>query len=222
MMIKQSDKPKTKFHSSSGRSASASPAAAAPLTGAVSTADSTRKLVSVAMLCAVAYVAMVLIRIKLMPAAPFLTYDPKDVVITLGGFLFGPLYALLISVVVAFLEMITVSDSGIIGFVMQVVATLAFAGTAALIYRRRHTKHGAELGLLLGIVLMTVVMVLWNYLLTPLYLGTPRTEVVKLLAPVIIPFNLLKGAINAGILLFIYKPVVGALRRAGLAPKHSA
>lgn len=186
---------------------------------AAGTSDSTKKLVTIAMLCAVAYVAMVLIRIKLMPAAPFLTYDPKDVVITLGGFLFGPLCALLISLVVAFLEMITVSDSGIIGFVMQVVATLAFAGTASLIYRRFHTKHGAELGLFLGIILMTAVMVLWNYILTPLYLGTPRTEVVKLLAPAIVPFNLLKGAINAVILLFIYKPVVGVLRRAGLAPK---
>lgn len=188
---------------------------------AAGTSDSTKKLVTVAMLCAVAYVAMVLIRIKLMPAAPFLTYDPKDVVIALGGFLFGPLCALLISLVVAFLEMITVSDSGIIGFVMQVVATLAFAGTASLVYRRLHTKHGAELGLFFGVILMTAVMVLWNYLLTPLYLGTPRTEVVKLLVPAIVPFNLLKGAINAVILLFIYKPVVGALRRAGLAPIRS-
>ncbi|MDO4265232.1 MAG: ECF transporter S component [Eubacteriales bacterium] len=178
--------------------------------------ERTRKLVTIAMLCAVAYVAMVLIHLKLMPAAPYLTYDPKDVIITIGGFLFGPLYALLISVIVAFLEMITVSDSGVIGFFMQVIATLAFAGTASLIYRGRHTKSGAVFGLVLGTVLMVVVMLLWNYILTPLYLGTPRTEVVKLLAPVILPFNLIKGLLNSVILLMIYKPIVGALRRSGL------
>lgn len=178
-----------------------------------------QKLVSIAMLCAVAYVSMALIRLKFMPGAPFLTYDPKDVVITLGGFLFGPLYALCISVIVAFLEMITLSDSGPIGFVMQVVATLAFAGTASLIYRRLHTKRGAMLGLLLGTIAMTLVMLLWNYLLTPLYLGTPRTEVVAMLAPIILPFNMIKGLLNSVILLFIYKPVVTTLRRTGLVPQ---
>lgn len=175
-----------------------------------------RRIVTVAMLCAVAYVAMALIHLRLVPSAPFLTYDPKDVVITLGGFLFGPAYALLISVIVAFLEMITVSDSGIIGFVMQVIATLAFAGPAALIYRKIHTKRGAQLGLVCAVISMVLVMLLWNYLLTPIYMGTPRSEVVKLLIPAFLPFNLAKGILNAVIILFIYKPVVSALRRAGL------
>lgn len=177
----------------------------------------TGRVVTVAMLSAVAYVVMVLVHLRLLPAAPFLTYDPKDVVITLGGFLFGPAYTLLMSLVVSFLEMITVSDTGIIGFFMQVCATLSFAGTAALIYRRVHTKHGAKLGLFCGTLLMLLVMVLWNYLLTPLYLGSSRADVAKLLLPAIVPFNLLKGALNSAVLLLIYKPVVGALRRSGLA-----
>lgn len=182
------------------------------------TSEKTKRLVTVAMLCAVSYVAMVAIHLNLVPAAPFLTYDPKDVFIGIGGFLFGPAYALIISLIVAFLEMITVSDTGIIGFLMQVIATLAFAGTASLIYRKMHVKRGAELGLVAGVICMTLVMVLWNYLLTPIYLGTDRAAVASLLVPAIIPFNLIKGIINSLIIFVLYKPLVNALRRSGFAP----
>ncbi len=68
------------------------------------------------MLCAIAYVVMVAVHLNILPAAPFLTYDPKDVIITIGGFIYGPAEVLIISFIVAFLEMITVSDTGIIGF----------------------------------------------------------------------------------------------------------
>ena len=181
----------------------------------------TKRIVMTAMLCALGYIAMVLIHIKLMPAAPFLTYDPKDAIIVIGGFLFGPAEALIISLIVAFLEMITVGESGIIGFVMQVIATMAFAGTASLIYRRVHTKRGAIIGLISGVVCMTVVMVFWNYILSPIYLGTDRSTVVALLVPAIIPFNLLKGSINALLAFLLYKPLVGALRKSGLVEGSS-
>lgn len=176
----------------------------------------TKRIVMTAMLCALGYIVMVLIHIKLMPAAPFLTYDPKDAVIVIGGFLFGPAEALIISLIVAFFEMITVSESGIIGFIMQVVATMAFAGIASLIYRHIHTKKGAVIGLITGVVCMTIIMVIWNYLLSPIYLGTDRSTVVKLLVPAIIPFNLLKGSINALLAFLLYKPLVRALRKSGL------
>ena len=61
---------------------------------------------------------------------------------------------------------------------------------------------------------MTIIMVLWNYLVTPIYLGYPREAVVELLLPAIIPFNLLKGGINMALVLLLYKHVINALRRA--------
>ena len=65
-------------------------------------------------------------------------------------------------------------------------------------------------------------MLLWNYLVTPFYMGVARQEVVALLLPAFLPFNLLKGGLNAAITLLLYKPVVNALRRAGLAPPSHA
>ena len=168
------------------------------------------------MLCAIAYVVMMLIHVKLVPAAPFLTYDPKDVVIALGGLIWGPGMAAIVTAVVAMVEMVTVSDTGIIGCIMNFVSTFAFAGTAALIYKKKHTLSGAVMGLVAGCIVMRGAMLLWNYLLTPIYMGTPREQVAGMLIPVFLPFNLLKAVLNAGFTFLLYKPLVTALRKAGL------
>ena len=63
---------------------------------------------------------------------------------------------------------------------------------------------------------MVVVMLLWNYLITPIYMGYPREAVAALLPTAFLPFNLFKGCLNAAITLLLYKPVVTALRIASL------
>ena len=44
----------------------------------------------------------------------FLKYDPSDVIVTLGGLIWGPMTSCIVSVIVATIEMITVSDTGIL------------------------------------------------------------------------------------------------------------
>ena len=175
----------------------------------------TKKLTEIAMLSAVAYLIMVVGRI---PIVLFLKYDPKDVIIAIGGFLFGPLTALTISVLVSFVEMLTVSTTGFIGLLMNIISSCSFACTAAIIYKKKHNYKGAILGLIAGWLVTTTVMILWNYLITPMYLGYPREAVVELLIPVFLPFNLLKGGLNASIVMLIYKPLSKALRSANLMP----
>lgn len=180
-----------------------------------------RTLSSLGMLTAVAYVVMYLS--KLLPqVAGFLQLDLKDTVICIGGFLFGPVASALISLVVALVEMFSVSDTGPIGMVMNVLATCSFCCTAAFVYKKQHTKKGAVLGLLLGVAALTVVMLLWNYLITPLYMGVERDVVKDMLVPIILPFNLVKGGLNMALILVLYKPVVTALRQAKLVPESQA
>lgn len=169
-----------------------------------------------AMLCALAFVAVVAIRIPVIPMLPFLKYEPKDVIILTGGFLFGPLSAVLISVIVSFLEMITISSTWIIGLIMNILSTVSFVCPAAYLYKKRHSVSGAFLGMVAGTLLMTLVMVLWNYLITPIYMKFPREAVVKLLLPAFVPFNILKGGINSALTLLIYKPLVTTLRKSNL------
>ena len=178
----------------------------------------TRTLVTLAMLSAIAFVVM--LASKLMPSVMgFLDFDFKDVVICIGAFVFGPLAGAGMVVTVAFLELFTVSTTGIIGFIMNVLATGGFCCTAAVIYKRRHTMMGAIAGLLAGAVVMTVLMLVWNYLITPLYMtGVSRADVAAMLVPIFLPFNLVKAGMNTAATLLLYKPVVTALRGARLIP----
>ena len=162
-----------------------------------------------AMLCSLAYLAMVLIKI---PVVLFLSYEPKDVIITLGGFIWGPMMALSVSLVVSFVEMITVSSTGYIGLVMNILSTVSFAVVASLIYKKKRTLSGAIIGLVVGSIATTVLMLLWNYLITP-------EELAKLLIPAFLPFNLIKSTLNSAFVFLLYGPVVSALRNTGFIDK---
>ena len=176
---------------------------------------SVKKLCVLAMLAAIAFILSNTLYISIFPSAPFLKYEPKDVVITIGGFLYGPLASLLIGIVVSIPEVLF-SGTGPIGCLMDVLSSCSFACVAALLYKRRHTLAGAVSGLALGSVLMVIAMLLWNWLVSPLYMGVERAVIESMLLPIFLPFNLLKTGLNSALVLFLYKPVVTALRKAGL------
>lgn len=174
--------------------------------------NKTYKMTTIALLAAMSFVMVVFCRI---PVVLFLEYEPKDLIITLGGFIWGPLTSFIVSVIVSFIEMITISEDGIIGFIMNIISTCSFSCTAAFIYKKKRTLTGAVTGLCTGVVLMVITMMLWNYLITPIYMGYPREAVAELLLPAFLPFNLIKGGLNATFTFMLYKPVITALRKAG-------
>ena len=189
---------------------------------------SVKKMVLLAMLAAVAYMMVTLIRV---PVVLFLKYEPKDVIITIGGFLLGPMASFIVSLIVTLLEMVTISETGPIGAIMNLISTCSFACTAAIIYKKKHTLNGAVLGLAVGSVAMVITMILWNWLISPLYmfeihspedLAAARAAVEALLLPAFLPFNLLKAGLNSSFILCLYKPLVTALRKTGLIPSPSA
>ncbi len=172
----------------------------------------TKRITTTAMLCAIAYVVVVIGRI---PVVLFLKYDPKDIIITLGGLIWGPMTSFMVSVVVSLIEMVTISENGVLGCIMNIISTCSFACTASVIYKKKRTLSGAVTGLVTGSLMMVLVMLLWNYLITPIYMGYPREAVAKLLVPAFLPFNLLKAGLNAGFTFLLYKPITTALRKAG-------
>jgi len=175
----------------------------------------TKKMTMMAMLSAIAILLVTMVRI---PAVAFLYYEPKDVAIVIGGFLFGPLAALMISIVVSFVEMFTVSADGFYGLFMNIIASSTFACTAAFVYKRNRTLKGAVIGLIAGVAINVPVMLLWNYLIVPFYLGVPREVVAGMLIPIFLPFNLIKGVLNAAFIMMIYKPFSIALKKSGMFP----
>lgn len=175
----------------------------------------THRLTLMSMFAALAYIIMVVGRIPI-SSVDFLKYDPKDVILIISGFILGPMPGLAITFVVALIEMLTVSSTGLIGFLMNFLSSAAFLWPAASIYKRRHTLRGAGVGLAIGVLLMTALMLLWNYFVTPYYMGYPREAIAAMLLPVFLPFNLVKGALNAAITILVYEPVSRALKKSGL------
>ncbi|MCL1803972.1 MAG: ECF transporter S component [Eubacteriaceae bacterium] len=177
---------------------------------------SVQKLTVLAMFSALAYMFMLitLFHIAFVPSIPFLKYDPKDIVITIAGFAYGPMSALIVILIVATLELITTSTTGIIGWLMNVIATASFCCTASWFYKKTRSKQSAIIGLVCGTVALVAVMSAWNLIITPMYMGVPRSVVAAMIIPGFIPFNALKGALNAGFTLVLYKPVIAMLSRA--------
>lgn len=179
----------------------------------------TRQLIVMALFCALAFACVAVFRI---PVVLFLKYEPKDCLLAIGGMLYGPGAALLMSVVVSLVECFTISDTGWIGLIMNVLSSALFICPAALLYRRRRTLSSAIVGLVIGALLVTAGMLLWNWLITPLYMHIPREQIEPLLLTAFLPFNLLKSALNAVLTVLLYKSVVSALRAARLVPKSEA
>lgn len=178
----------------------------------ISSRERLKAIILIAVFTALSYGCLLLIRVP--GIAGFLTLDVKDAVVALGAMFLGPVAALLISLLVSFIEMITVSGTGFWGFLMNFLGTAVFSILASFVYKKRKTFSGGVIGLSVGTVTMVAVMLLANLFITPIYLGYPRSAVIDLL-PTLFVFNLMKGILNAAVVLFLYKPVSNALKAAG-------
>ena len=174
----------------------------------MSVTTKTRRLTTMAMLTAVSVILLYLVRFPIFPAASFLEYDPADIPILIGTFLFGPMAGLALTVVASVIQGLTVSSaSGFIGILMHIFSTGSVVLVAGNIYRVRHDRTGAVIALSAGVLTMTVVMCIWNLIFTPIFMGAPREAVVAMMVPVIIPFNLIKSSVNSAITFVVYKSV---------------
>lgn len=174
-----------------------------------------KKLTVLAMFVAMAYLCLYVFRFKVQ----FLSLEIKDVFITMSGFIFGPLTAVGVAFVESLLEMITVSDTGPYGAIMNFAGSATFAGIASLVYKYKKNLCGAMIGLVSAVVLMTGVMIVLNILITPLYMKAPRDVVIGMIPTLLLPFNLVKGSLNSAFVFLLYKPLSEALKGMGMLPK---
>ena len=170
-----------------------------------------RRMAAVAVFCAVAYACQYVFRIHVF----FLTFDAMDAVMAIGAMLFGPLWGLVITLVVASIEALSISSgTGWIGWIMNVLSSATFVCVSAVIYRYKRTMLGAILGLFTGVLSTVSVMLVLNLLLTPLYTGKSVKEIAAMIPTLLLPFNLTKSLLNAGLVLVLYKPISTAMKNA--------
>lgn len=184
-----------------------------------STITRTKKITYSAMFAAIATVVMFFeFPLPFMP--PFLKVDLSGAVSLLAAFMFGPVPAVLITMVKDIIHAFS-STTGCVGELGDFFMTSAFCVVASLLYRRYHTRRGAVLGMACGALAMTVVGCFTNkYMLIPFFAKVMPIEAIlsacSALNPLIgsvdtyvlfgvVPFNLVKGFILSAITLLLYK-----------------
>lgn len=170
------------------------------------------KIARLGVMAAVSSILVMIVKIPF-PPAPFLVYDPADIPIYISTFAYGPVAGLILTFIVSFIQAFLLGGDGLYGFVMHMAATGGFAVIAGLIYNHKKTKGGAVIALIAGALSVTFIMCAANLVVTPVFLGTPRENVAKMILPVIVPFNLLKTGINAVVTFLIYKRISGFLHK---------
>lgn len=177
-----------------------------------------KKLAVMAMLVALSIVLVSLVHFPIFAPVAFLEYDPADIPILIGTFAYGPLAGIVLTVVASLIQGFTVSaQSGVMGVAMHIFATSTLVLVAGTIYKIRHTRSGAVIALVAGVLAMTVAMMVFNHFLTPYFItadisdsaavAANRAYVDTLLVPFIAPFNLIKAGVNSVITFLVYKVV---------------
>ncbi len=181
---------------------------------AMNTQKSTVKLAKMGMLVAISIVLVALIHFPIFPAVAFLEYDPADIPILIGTFAFGPVAGILLTVVTAVVQGVTVSaQSGLYGILMHIIATGAFVLVAGNIYSHgEKTRKKAVIALLCGILAMILIMIPANLFITSMFMGMPREALMPFM-PFIVGFNAIKAGINGLVTFVLYKRISGFLKK---------
>ena len=173
----------------------------------------TAKLAKLGMLIALSIVLVYLIHFPIFPMVPFLEYDPADIPILIGTFAFGPVAGILLTIVTAILQGVTVSaQSGVYGIIMHIIATSVLVLVAGIIYAKEKTKKRAVIALVCGTFAMALVMIPANMFITPKFMGMPLEGLMPFM-PWIILFNFVKAGLNSLVTFLLYKRISPFLHR---------
>lgn len=182
-----------------------------------------KTIAQIGMLSAIAVVLM-LFEIPLPFAPSFYEIDFSEVPVLIGCFAMGPAAGAAIEFIKILLAINGTITAGV-GEFANLIIGCSFVVPAGIIYRKKHTKNGALIGMIVGTLFMTILGCFINaYLLLPTYakafqmpidalismgnaVNANITDMLTFVAFVVAPFNLLKGFLDSLIVLLIYKKI---------------
>ena len=169
---------------------------------------STKRIAMYALFVALS-MAVSFVEFPIVPGVEWLKYDPSGIVSLVAGFAYGPAAAVIVSVL-GFLPHLFTNPWGTL---MAVLVALALSVPAALIYRRNKTRKGAVIGIIVGAIAALAMAIVGNIIVTPFYAHMTTAQVVALIVPALLPFNVLKFTIHGVVTFLIYKPISNLLNR---------
>lgn len=167
------------------------------------------KNIALAALFTAASLLLSFIQIPIFPAAPWLMYDPSGIVCLIAALAFGPKLGAAVAII-SWLPRVFLDP---FGAPMGMASTCAFVIPAALIYIRGHRSRAASVtGTVTGAVVSVAVACVLNLFVTPLYTAVSMMDVVAMIVPILIPFNVLKMVINTVAGQVLLAPCMNALK----------
>ncbi len=171
------------------------------------------RMAQMGMLAAISIVLVAFVHIPLIPAVPFLEYDMADAPILIGTLLFGTVPSLTILFIVSVIQAFLFGGNGWVGLVMHFFASGSLVLLVGLLYKWQQKFSSAVIGMVLGTIAMTAIMIPMNYIFTVHFFGTPKAVVDAMMLPGIIPFNLIKAGLNSVIAGILFKALTPFIRR---------
>ena len=190
----------------------------------------TRNMVSIAMLAAVAVVLM-LFEFPLPFLPPFYKIDASELPVIIGAFAMGPWAGALIELIKILLNLLLDgTTTACVGEFANFLIGCSYVVPASLVYYYRKNRKKAVLGLVLGTVTCAVVGCLLNaYLLLPAYskafkmdiealiaMGTAANKAIDSMFTFVLfataPLNILKCGLVSIVTMLIYKPISRILK----------
>ncbi|MGM9544590.1 MAG: ECF transporter S component [Romboutsia timonensis] len=180
-------------------------------------------LVKISILSAIGYILMFISAPLPMLFPEFLKIDISDLTALLGGISLGPMAGVTIAFLKNLLQFITgMSTTGGVGEFANFLIGGSFVFTVSYIYSKKRNIQGVIIGLVSGMVVMTVVGCVANYfIILPFYatIGWSIDAVVSMGAAInpaidskmsfiiwmIAPFNILKSGLMSLLTLPMYK-----------------
>jgi len=178
-----------------------------------------RKIVITGMLTAL---AVVLMQIQIPFLTPYLRLDVSDTPALIGTFILGPVAGVTITFLKNLIDFsFNASETGIpIGHIANFAAALLLILPTYYIYQFKKTFKQLVIAGIIGILVTTTFMALLNYFyFLPLYakfLGLDPNrfgDLMKEIVKFILPFNLVKGALQISVICLIYPRIEKLIKR---------
>ena len=190
-----------------------------------------RRMTLAAVMGAVAFV-LIFINFGVPFLSPVAEFDLSALPELIGGFILGPVGAVMIIVVKLGLKLaIQGTESMFTGEIQNFLLSVAYVLPAVLYYRRHRTKKGAAMGLAIGAIISVIVAIFTNlYIIFPFYIklyGMNWDGIVAMFSAVnpwihsvptmvafsVVPFNLISRTITAVLAFITYKKLSVPLKK---------
>lgn len=183
----------------------------------------TRNLARIGIMGAIGFVLMMIDLPIAFIAPSFMKLDLSDVPALISGFAMGPVAGIGVQLVKNLLNVAKTSTGGV-GEISNFIVGSTYVIVATYLYRRNRTMKNAAIGLVLGVLAMSMIAMASNYYVVfPLYSKimipmeklvdfgraiNPRIDsLATMMLYSVLPFNLIKGSVNGIVTVLIYKRV---------------